>query len=337
MKLLVTGATGFVGAHSAAAVHAAGHELRLLVRDEAKAARIGAASGFPSDDLVIADITDRTSVERAVAGCDAVLHAAGAVSLDPRWRDETMRTNREGTRRVLTAAAHAGVDRILYVSSTSALDPSSGPLHVESPVANGEGYAGAKAAAEDVARDLQARGAPVRITYPAGVIGPAAGEALGETSAAMARFVAAGIMPTPAASLSLIDVRDLAELHLRLLQPDAPPRVMCGGTQLTMGDLASHLRALTGRRFPVLPVPAPVLRGAGRLADRIASILPIDLAVDTESMVVITTWPGTDDNARILLGRTYRPIEETLGEALVAWHAAGLLPERFPIRRSPFS
>src|SRR4029453_8949550 len=187
---------------------------------------------------------------------------------------------------------------------------------------NGSGYAASKAGAEELARQLQAQGAPVRISYPAGVIGPAAGESLGETSTAMAPFVAARGLPTPGASLSLIDVRDVAEVHARLLGPDAPARVVCGGTHLTMQALGEHLRALTGRRFPVLPVPAGLLRALGRLADRV----PLDLAVDTESMEVITTWPGTADNAPADLGLSYRPITETLEAALEAWLTAGLAP-----------
>lgn len=328
MRVLVTGSTGFVGAHSAAAIAAQGHELRLLVRDRDKAARVGAAVGFAVDDLVVGDVTDRDSVATAIAGCDAVLHAAGVVSLDHRHGAENLRVNRDGARTVLSAAADAGLDAIVHVSSTSALDPSAGRLSIDSPVATGPGYAASKAAAERVARELQAAGAPVRITYPSGVIGPAAGESLGETSSAMARFVAAGVLPTPGASLSLIDVRDLAQVHAGLLEAEAPHRAMCGGTHLTMAELGTQLRAITGRRFPVLPIPARLLRGAGRLADRLASLLPLDLAVDTESMALITTWPGTDDNAPEVLGRAYLPVRDTLADALRAWLDAGLLTSR---------
>jgi nucleoside-diphosphate-sugar epimerase len=324
VKVVVTGATGFVGAHTAAALHGAGHELRLLVRDPAKAARVGAAAGFPTRDLVMGDITDRDVVARAVDGADAVVHAAGSVTLDPRHAAEARTVNVDGTAAVLRAAVEAGLDPVVHVSSTSALDPFLGPLTAESPVANGSGYAASKAGAEELARQLQAQGAPVRISYPAGVIGPAAGESLGETSTAMARFVAAGVLPTPDASLSLIDVRDVAEVHARLLGPDAPARVVCGGTHLTMHQLGEHLRSLTGRRIPVLPVPAGLLRALGRLADRV----PLDLAVDTESMEVITTWPGTADNAPADLGLSDRPITETLEAALEAWLTAGLITPR---------
>jgi nucleoside-diphosphate-sugar epimerase len=195
-------------------------------------------------------------------------------------------------------------------------------------VARSAGYAASKAAAEEVARDLQQRGAPVHISYPSGVIGPAAGESLGETSTAMARFVGAGVMPTPRGALSLVDVRDLAGIHRLLLDLEEPPaRVMCGGTTLTMVDLAGHLRALTGRRFPALPVPPAALRAAGRVADRVMAVVPVRLPLSEESMTLITTWPGTDDDAPAL-GMRYRPVAETLAAALRAWRDAGFLSRR---------
>ncbi len=329
MKVLVTGATGFLGAHSAAVIHRAGHDLRLLVRDPAKAARAGAGAGFPADDAVTGDITDAASVEKALVGCDAVLHAAAAVSIKRRDAAQINTTNLAGAENVLRTAAEKGLSRIVHVSSTSALDQTSGTrLTVASPVANAEGYAGSKAAAETVARGLQDDGAPVHITYPAGVIGPAAGESLGESSEGIARFIAAGSLPTPEGAISLVDVRDVAEIHRRLLEPgNRPARVMCGGACLNMHELGDHLRALTGRRFPVMPTPPGLLRGLGRVVDRLASVMPLDIPLTEEAMTLVTTWPGTDDNVAEL-GVEYRPTRETLADALRAWLDAGLITRR---------
>jgi nucleoside-diphosphate-sugar epimerase len=328
MKVLVTGGTGFVGAHSAAALHTAGHAVRLLVRDPAKAARVGAAVGLPGDDVVVGDVTDAASVDRALGGCDAVLHAAASVSLDRRRAGEIVAANTAGARNVLRAAAERGVGRIVHVSSTSALDHIGGPLTASAPVSRSQGYAASKAGAEEVARTLQAEGAPVHITYPSGVLGPAAGESLGETSTSMARFVAAGVVPTPRGALSIVDVREVAEIHRRLVDGPAPPgRVMCGGTLLAMSELAAHLRELTGRRFVILPAPPAALRAAGRLADRVMEVVPLQLPLSEESMTLITTWPGTVDDADAL-GVRARPVEETLATALRAWSEAGLLTRR---------
>lgn len=329
MKVLVTGATGFVGAHTAFALQDAGHDLRLLVRDRVKAARVGASVGLRDPDLVDGDVTDAASVRRALDGCDAVLHAAGSVSVERKHAAQALAVNTAGAEHVLRAAVDLGLGPVVHVSSTSALAFGAEPLGPDAPVAEGTGYAASKAAAEIVARELQAAGAPVHITYPAGIIGPAAGEALGETSRGMASFVAGGLLPTREASLSVIDVRDVAEVHRRLLDTGPrPPRVMCGGARLTMVDLQRHVGDLTGRRFPISPLPPGALRGIGRFMDRLATMVPFEPALTEEAMTLITTWPGTDDNAPADLGLTYRPVRETLATALDAWTAAGLITRR---------
>ncbi len=329
MKVLVTGASGFVGAHSARALQAAGHQVRLLVRDRAKLDRVAAATGVVPDDVVAGDITDADAVRRALAGCEAVLHTAGAVSLSRRDAAETRRVNAVGTRTVLVTAAEAGLGPLVHVSSTSALlvDPTR-PLTTAADLTRAGGYAGAKAAADQVARDLGAAGAPVHVTYPAGVIGPAAGESLGETSTSMAAFVRGGVMPTRRAALSLIDVRDLALVHARLFTPgDHPTWIMAGGHCLTLPELADHLRRLTGRRYPAPPIPPALLRGVGRALDTVARVVPIDPTMTEEAMTLVTHWPGTDDDLPAL-GVIPRPAEETLTVALQAWLAAGLIRPR---------
>ena len=167
---------------------------------------------------------------RALDGCDGVLHAAGAVSLDRARAAEVMAVNQAAARFVLRLAAEQGLrpHRSRLEHNRTVRDPGL-PLTVDAPVATGGGYARSKAAAEGIARELRAAGAPVLITYPSGVLGPAAGESLGETSVSMARFVAAGVMPTPRGAISVVDVRDLAEVHRLLLEPgERPDRGVAG-------------------------------------------------------------------------------------------------------------
>ena len=243
-------------------------------------------------------------MEAAVDGCEAVVHAAAVVALDRRRTDEAMATNATGSSLVLRSAASAGARRIVHVSSTSALEGQPGrPLAADDRPAQGPGYGASKAAAERIARDLQDEGVAVSITYPSGIIGPAAGTALGETSTGMAGFVAAGIIPTAAAGNSLIDVRDLARIHQLLVDAETPvPRVMCGGSHVRMPELAQHLRALTGRRFPVLLLPPRFWRLLGRGADGLASMLDRDLPINEEGMTLSTTWTGTADDVEPLVG-----------------------------------
>ncbi len=329
MKVLVTGATGFIGAHSAVALERDGHDVRLFVRDARKAARIAGAVGIRTDDVAVGDVTDVASVDKALGGCDAVLHTAAAVTIKRADAARAIQINAGGAENVLRTAVERELSRIIHVSSTSALEFVPGrPLRTTSPVATAGGYAASKAAAEIVARRLQDDGAPVHIVYPGGVLGPAAGESLGEASTQISRVIGAGLFPTPAGSISLVDVRDVAEVHRRLLQPDErPARVMCGGTELTMNELAEKLRALTGRRLPVPPTPPGLLRAIGRAVDRLMTVVPLDLPITEEAMTILTQWPGTDDTVSEL-GMTYRPVDETLAAAVRAWVDAGLISAR---------
>src|SRR3954468_15581066 len=125
MLVSVTGGTGFVGAHSVAAIVQAGHRVRLLVRDESAVdtalAPLGVATG--SIETIIGDVLDEASVRRVVKGADAVLHVASVDSFDSRQRAVMRQTNAAGTELVLGEARRADAGRIVYVSSVGALFP----------------------------------------------------------------------------------------------------------------------------------------------------------------------------------------------------------------------
>ncbi|MHB1138009.1 MAG: nitroreductase family deazaflavin-dependent oxidoreductase [Microthrixaceae bacterium] len=331
MKVLLTGATGFVGGHTMAELLRNGHEVTALVRDPARLAATADSLGVDTPRSVVGDMTDPERVRTALAGVDGVVHCAAVVSIDRRRAAEMVRQNRVGTETVLRAAVEAGCDPVIHVSSTSALfQRGCGPLTPEHPVASSStAYGRSKAESERVARALQAEGAPVVITYPSGIIGPPAGSAFGETSDQVAKFVAGGMMPTRAASLSMIDVRDLAALTVALLEPGrGPRRIMTGGHLVDMDGLAHLLRELTGRRFPVPPVPPAALRTMGVAVDRIARVVPFDSPVGEESMTLVTCWEGTDDRSAVDAGRSLRPLDVSLRESMEAWHTAGMITDR---------
>ena len=232
MKVMVTGATGYIGGHTTAALVAAGHEVVALVRSVERLEAMMEAFGLTVPDHVVGDMTDPESVGQALAGVDAVVHCAAVVSLGPDDVDTMIDTNAEGARVVLGLAAELGLDPIVHLSSTSALfAPGAGPLTVDHPpTPTALPYGRTKAACERVARDLQAQDEPVAIVYPSGVIGPAAGSTFGETGEGVSGFVAGGVMPTHDAAMSVIDVRDLAAIITALVEPGrGPRRVMCGG------------------------------------------------------------------------------------------------------------
>src|SRR5256885_14133550 len=123
MLVCVTGGTGFVGAHSVAAIMKAGHRVRLLVRDESTVERSLAPLGVDprAVDVVVGDVLVETQVAAFVRGGDAVLHAASVYSFDSRQKSVMRRTNERGTAAVLEAARRTGAGPIVYVSSVGAL------------------------------------------------------------------------------------------------------------------------------------------------------------------------------------------------------------------------
>ena len=94
MRCLVTGGAGFIGSHTVRALHAAGHAVRLLVRDRDKVQRVYAGRGFVPSDLVAGDVADAASVAEAMRGCDAVFHAAALVDLRRKLAPGVIRTVR---------------------------------------------------------------------------------------------------------------------------------------------------------------------------------------------------------------------------------------------------
>ena len=325
---MVTGSTGMVGAHTAAALHRAGHELRLLVRDPSRIPRALAPLGVSTPQYVIGSVTDAEAVEEAFRGCDAAVHAAALLSFD-RTRDaEMQRTNVEGSRLVLETGVRLGLDPIVYLSSLAALFPAEGNLLTaeESVKSPQDLYARSKAAGERVARELQSRRAPVVITYPGGVFGPD-DPTVNDGVRLIFKFLTSGAFPVTSGGISFIDVRDIAAVHAAVMKPGlGPRRYVLGGHFLPYANLVDCFVRVTGRRVLKLPVPGGLMRGLGWLGDRLRS-LGLDVgALTYESMLIATrSVPCDDSPVRRELGIAFRPADDTMRDVLRWMHREGHL------------
>jgi nucleoside-diphosphate-sugar epimerase len=327
MRVLVTGASGFIGSHTLRALVLAGHEVRPFVRSREK------LRGFFQDlpeatvDIATGNMTSPIDVERALKGCDAVVHAAALVDLERAHAQRVLDTNLAGVELVVGGAQRAGIDRIVYVSSTAALfDPARGEITPDSPVAPqaSSAYGLSKAQGELFVRGLQDAGACVKTVYPAGVIGPDDPE-LSEGNQGL-RMMIPGPRVVSEGGLQCIDVRDLAAIHVALLE-GAPKagRYVAAGRFMTFDEISDLLDELTGRRAGRFRLPPWMLRAMGALGDVVKEYIPFGLPLTLEAMTYATQWPGADDSKTLAeTGVTLRDPRETFADTLRWLYAEGL-------------
>lgn len=325
MRVLITGGTGFVGVHTVEALRAAGHEPRLLVRDPRR---------LPDGDLdhVVGDATDRDVVGRALDGMDAVIHGASVVSLNIRDAARVLAVNRTAAEVVLQQAAARGLDPIVHVSSLSALMPPQpgGVVTRDAPVSTADGtYARSKAAAEKVARDLQAQDAPVVTTYPSMVLGPRDPN-VGEGTTAYRNLLRGRLPALPPGGLHVIDVRDLAAVHLALMERErGPRRYLVTGHHMTSDETIAHLNRLTGRTIRVATLPVGLVHAGGRVADAVQRLVPVRIPLSYEMVTSLTADPRCDDEVtKRELGLEYRALDDTVADAIRWMVEAGLVSKQ---------
>jgi nucleoside-diphosphate-sugar epimerase len=335
MLVTVTGGTGFVGAHSVAAIVRAGHRVRVLARHPALLEPALAPLEVPPGavDVVAGDVTDEASVAAAVRGADAVLHAASVYSFDSRRHAAMRAVNERGTEIVLAAARRAVDGPIVHVSTVAALFPApagaGGVIGPGSPVGRPrETYMATKAAAELVARRHQAEGAPVVITYPPALLGPhdpKIGDQVGRV-----RDVLRGLMPIwPLGGFPAGDVRDTARLHAEVFTapPAGPARLFAPNHYLTTRRYLAVLREVTGRRLPAVHLPARSMFPIGRLADLAQRVWPWHIPAEYGAVYTCACATRVAGDADTL-GIAPRPFAETAGDTVRWLRAAGHLTAR---------
>ena len=331
MRVLITGASGFIGCHVAAALLADGHEVRAFVRSRDRCQRALGALGAQVDDVVVGDVTDRVAVKHAMSGCDAVINSANVYSLDVRRAAEMLRTNVQGTDNVLDAAMEAGCDPIVHVSTAQTFWPSTTRVVDDPPFAPSQGmpYSDSKKEAEEIARRWQAQGAPVTTTYPGGVLGPddpGPGEQL-----SLLRGV---LVPTGPLRIDggfpACDIDWVARVHARLMEPgQGPRRITCSGTYVSWQEFFTLARHVTGRSLPnPLPSPRWLTTAMGGTMDALQRVVPARLPMGRETTwILYNSVPSSDAKAMELAGPP-PPLEETFARA-VRWAVdAGHLTRR---------
>jgi nucleoside-diphosphate-sugar epimerase len=340
--VLVTGGSGFIGSHCLLQLLAAGHSVRTTVRNlqrEGDVRGLLRAGGIEAGErlsVVAADLEKDAGWSEAVAGCEYVLHVASPLPASvPKNEDALIVPAREGTLRVLRAARGARVRRVVVTSSFAAI----GYGHTERKAPftetdwtnlNGQdvqAYPKSKTLAERAAWDFIAReggGLELAVVNPVGVFGPVLGSDYSTSILLVQRLMDGALPGCPRLYFGVVDVRDVADLHLRAMtEPAARGErfLAVAGDFVTMAEIGKMLKArlgATARRVPTLQLPNWVVRLAARRDPAVKLILP-ELGKRKNA---------TGEKARRLLGWAPRSNEEAVvatGESLVR---LGLLKDK---------
>src|SRR5215217_5702622 len=259
-KTLVTGGTGFVGLHLVRELARRGDDLRLLVRGGSNTEPLNGVEW----ERATGDVTDRDSVRKALQGVERVFHVAGTTSMRTRDRIRVFQVNVEGTRNVLEEALHAGVQRAVLTSSSSAVGAAKPgeTIDEEHPFTVGRlgiAYINSKHEAELVSMRAAAKGLPVVIVNPSFVLGPDDPNPSGTSNALVRRLLLRRIPGYLDGAINIVDVRDVATGHLLAAERGRTgERYLLTGRNFKLQRLFADLSRIAG-------VPTPPLRLNGRL------------------------------------------------------------------------
>jgi nucleoside-diphosphate-sugar epimerase len=339
--VLVTGGSGFIGGHCILQLLTAGHHVRTTIRNLAREPEVRAllkrAGAEAGDRLTFAaaDLEHDAGWPEAVAGCDFVLHVASPFpATAPKHEDELIVPAREGALRALRASRAGGVKRVVLTSSFAAIGyghkPQAAPFdETDWTDVSGNGltaYVRSKTLAERAAWDYVAKegGLELSVVNPVGVFGPVLGPDTSTSIMIVQRLMDGALPGLPQMAFGVVDVRDVADLHLRAMtDPRAKGErfLATAGDFMTFREIALTLKSRLGsaaRRVPTRELPNWLLRVASLADPAVRQIVP-ELGKAKN---------GTSDKARRLLGWAPRSREDALAATAESLMRLGLLKEK---------
>ncbi len=310
-KVLVTGITGYIGEHCAAALLREGYEVVGTVRSLAKAdaTRKAISKVAQTDNLsfVEADLLSDKGWEVAMQGCSYVLHVASPFFLkEPQNENELIAPAVDGTLRVIKAAKSAEVKRLVLTSSTFAIIAGKetgkyGPQDWSDTNKNIGAYAKSKTLAERAAwAEVKGSNLELTVINPGAVFGPPIGSKDGAQNVAMMADMIAGKMPMiPDMAMGMVDVRDVAKLHIAAMTKSGASGkrfIACTAEPIEMSTVTQVLRDAGYSKAPARKAPTFLLKFMGIFDKQVKGMLPFigkKASYDNSETFEILEWKPT--------------------------------------------
>jgi dihydroflavonol-4-reductase len=313
----ITGATGFFGYHILRAIRDKGYQPIAVVRDVTTA-----KNKLPGNiEIRQADITDAGELKAAFKGMDAAIHLASMVSINKRDNKDVYHVNVNGAENFLNAAEQAGIKRILFTSTTSAV----GALNCNQPDAAYDetsafnlscepvAYIQAKRDAHNLALNARARGAPVVILSPSFVLGP---NDINLNTSRLINSIRKKELPIcPHGGLNPIDVRDIAQVYVAALEHPNPAAhyILASRNNLTLKTFIEHVATIANVTPPRLSIPTFL---ALAIATIVETLSPAGALTAAGARIGSYYWYFNAALARRDLSLNCRPLFDTLNDTL---------------------
>jgi dihydroflavonol-4-reductase len=327
-RILITGATGFLGRHLVPQLAAAGHQVVALCRSEDPTL---AAQGV---EVRRGDILDGPSVRAAAEGCEVLFHVAGKVSRKPEDAEALFRVHVEGTKTTLDAARAAGVRRVVYASTSGTVAVSEDQHDVRDEGAADPTelvarwpYYRSKMYAEKAALERNGPTFAVVSVNPTLLLGP--GDVHGSSTGDVVSFLERKVPFVPAGGMSFVDARDAAAAMILAMEKGrAGERYLVSAINLTIEAFFARLSRLSGVEGPRIRTPRSLLlaRAGASIFGKVQKHVPLRGDLDRISAEMAQVfWYVDAGKARNELGWTPRDPGDTLAETVADLRGRGVV------------
>lgn len=317
-NILVTGANGHLGVNTVRALLNKGHKVTAFVR---KTSNLSGLKGLPLA-YKYGDIQDVAALKEAVKGCDIIIHHAAVYKLWGKTVAEIMEPAIEGTRNLFSAATNAGIEKVIYTSSTTAVGVSTSPEQFLSDKDWNKSemvpYYLAKTKAEELAWELSSKyNIPMLVFCPSGILGRYDYNITPTSRQILDMLRGRGL--TVKGVFSFVDARDAGEIYaLAVEKGNIGQRYILSNTGIKMQDVGKLVQALSGKLVPHLPFPRFVNISSAMMMELVAKLTGWDPLFTTGVARELSHRYAQYDNSKTLKDFDYKlyTMEETMQDTI---------------------